>query len=811
MSDDFQKTEIIQETRRNLNAGKVVFSRFELERELGSGGMGVVWLAKDLEVEGRVALKFLPGLVRDPIAERDLRDEVKNARNLVHENIVSVRTLHKDEASIAVEMEYVDGPNLTMLIRDTPNRFLDVDKAGPIVRGLCLAIDHAWQPPRRLVHRDIKPHNMLVDSAGHVKVVDFGIAHTVSETVSRLTGQGPSERVVGTLPYMSPQQLKGEVDHRNDVYSIGATIYHTLTGSPPFRATDPAVLTQQINHDVPMSIAERRRQLANEGRTIAGAQAVPRAWEETIAACLAKDPAQRPASAREIAARLGLVEGAAVSGAPGVSRRLIGLAASLVVAAGAVFWYVSSQSSAPQAASAAPASGKEAAPPSADISAAGPAIAGAAAAVQPPVSAASVAPVPPAPVVVMRESWRLVTTEPVHIVIAHESDGRVEFDGLLNAGDKRSLPVDRPFFVRLKEGKGIAVEIDGDRPLPLSSSAGRWLVTVPASSAEAPTVKEAPLPFEAEVGPLWYAGQLNETEADWLRAALGGAHGEAERALVSRLFAQPLPLTLGQWRARTALKFPPDAATLAATRPNQLVRALDLPLPGGGTMRLLRLEAGTYRRGSPPEELGRRPSDAALGNATVAKPFFIGAFEVTQGEYEAVMKANPSYWRRERNPALPVEQVTWSLINGNGNFIPRLNEELRRLAGGLLIADLPTDEEWEYACRAGTTGAFSNGWNLTRTARENEEALAGIAWYGKTPVVPPKPVGSFQPNPWGLHDMHGNIQEWTKDGYVRGGSWLSPEAAIRSAARAAIARDASQNSQNGLRLVLRFREAPAGK
>src|SRR3954466_2594520 len=123
MSDDLQKTEIMQDTRRNLNAGKKVFARFELERELGSGGMGVVWLAKDLEVEGRVALKFLPGLVRDPLAERDLRDEVKHARDLVHENIVSVRTLHKDEKSIAVEMEYVDGPNIRMLVRDASNRF----------------------------------------------------------------------------------------------------------------------------------------------------------------------------------------------------------------------------------------------------------------------------------------------------------------------------------------------------------------------------------------------------------------------------------------------------------------------------------------------------------------------------------------------------------------------------------------------------------------------------------------------------------------------------------------------------------------
>ena len=304
-----QKIDLLQATKKDLNAGKIVFSRFELVRELGSGGMGVVWLAKDLEVEGHVALKFLPGLVRDPVAERDLRDEVKLARGLVHENIVNVNDLKKDDTSIAVQMEYVDGPTVRMLLRDTPNRFLDVDKAAPIVRGLCLAIDYAWTPPRRLVHRDIKPANMMVTPSGLVKVVDFGIAHTVAETITRLTGQSNSERVVGTLPYMSPQQLVGEVHHSSDVYSIGATIYEILTSTPPFRSSDVLTLTQQIKSDIPQTMAERRKQLIGEGRQISGAQPIPKVWEEVVASCLAKDSAKRPVSAREIARRLGLVEG----------------------------------------------------------------------------------------------------------------------------------------------------------------------------------------------------------------------------------------------------------------------------------------------------------------------------------------------------------------------------------------------------------------------------------------------------------------------------------------------------------------------
>lgn len=129
MSDDTQKIDLLQETKRHLNSGTKVFNgRYELIRELGSGGMGVVWLANDLEVKDRVALKFLPGLVRDPEAERDLREEVKNARNLVHEHIVGVRTLLTDEKTIAVEMEYVDGPNVIAQMAAEPTRCLSLEK-----------------------------------------------------------------------------------------------------------------------------------------------------------------------------------------------------------------------------------------------------------------------------------------------------------------------------------------------------------------------------------------------------------------------------------------------------------------------------------------------------------------------------------------------------------------------------------------------------------------------------------------------------------------------------------------------------------
>lgn len=808
MSDE--TIEILHETRKNLNAGKVVFKRFELLRELGSGGMGVVWLAKDLEVEGRVALKFLPGLVRDPVAERDLRDEVKNARDLVHENIVSVRTLHKDDASIAVEMEYVDGPNVNALIANSPNRFLEVDEAAPIVRGLCLAIDHAWSPPRRLVHRDIKPHNLLVNSAHQVKVVDFGIAHTVSETITRLTGRtgNERERVVGTLPYMSPQQLKGEVHHSNDIYSIGATIYQMLTGVPPFRATDTTMLMRQIEDDTAPPMAERRKQVATQAhRSIKDAQPIPKVWEETVRACLSKIPAKRPASAREIAIRLGLVEGRVEKRS---SRWVlpVGLTAAVLLAGGAA-WTFRDRFMPPANPEVRPAVPAEPITKPDNKPVNQPTTPDTRPAVENKTPAPATPQVvnPPAPAVPAgpRQAWKLLAAEPVNVSIFTLPENKLVFEGALKPGDQQALPVETTLLLQAKDAKGLQFEIDG-KPVPVADvPSHRWLVALPADPTKSLSIKEAPPPpppFEKEVGPLVAAGQVNQIESDWLRAALGGEKGAQEQALVKQLFSADSPLTLQQWRARTSLQFKPDEAALTATAPKLLVHAIDLTLlPGGAQMRLLRLEAGRFQHGSPTDEIGRRPSDQTKGPASIAKPFFIGIYEVTQAQYEAVMPRSPSYWRG--NPTWPIDQVTWNAIEGEDGFLARVNATLAKEYGGVIVADLPTDDEWEYACRAGTTTAFNNGQDITKI--ETDPALKDIAYYNRAEGGP-RPVGSFAPNAWGLYDMHGNIQEWTRDRFVRGGSWESRAANCRAASRIQMSREAGPSNQTGFRLVLRIRE-----
>lgn len=277
-----------------LSNGQRVFSRYVLEAEAGRGGMGVVWRAKDDELGGTVALKFLPEVVaHDATALDNLKTETRNARMLTHTNIVHIYDFERDDDLAAVAMEFVEGKTLSDLRLEQQGKVFSIQKLAPIVTQLCAAIEYAHSSAH-VVHRDLKPANVIVTGAGLVKVTDFGIAHTLAETSKRLTGKSPDTS--GTLPYMSPQQLLGEdASTADDIYALGATLYELLTGRPPFYTGD---LAMQIRETLPHPL--------NDQRKIAGAPPVTDIWQQTIHACLAKKVSQRPKSARDIAARLGL-------------------------------------------------------------------------------------------------------------------------------------------------------------------------------------------------------------------------------------------------------------------------------------------------------------------------------------------------------------------------------------------------------------------------------------------------------------------------------------------------------------------------
>ena len=280
---------------REFSAGQRLFDRYDLVRLIGRGGMGLVWLARDEVLAEDIALKFLPETVRlDPVAVEELKRETRRSRKLAHAHIVKVYDFIGDGRCAAIAMEFINGSSLSGLRARKQHLCFEVHEIQSWMEDLIGAFTYAHEKAR-LVHRDLKPANVMIDHHGEAKVTDFGIAGSIAENVSRVTMQQGGS---GTIAYMSPQQVMGRAPSpKDDIYSLGATIFELLTSQPPFYRGD---ISRQISLVTPPSLAERREDLG------LAAIDIPAAWEETIAACLAKEPADRPASMNEVGMRLGL-------------------------------------------------------------------------------------------------------------------------------------------------------------------------------------------------------------------------------------------------------------------------------------------------------------------------------------------------------------------------------------------------------------------------------------------------------------------------------------------------------------------------
>jgi serine/threonine protein kinase len=280
-------------TTRDFANGQKVFNRYTLIKTLGRGGMGVVWLAHDDELERNVALKFLPELIiHDRAVLGDMKRETRRSLDLTHKNIVRIYDFVHSDQSGCISMEYVDGDTLGNLRADRPHKVFETHDLKDWTSQLCDALDYAHNHAR-IIHRDLKPANLMVNKRGDLKVSDFGISRSLSDSVSMLTmEQGRS----GTLVFMSPQQLDGERgSHLDDIYSFGATAYELLTSKPPFSSGN---VDRQIREKIPPAMTMRRKDLEIEGEPI------DENWERVVAACLAKDPTRRPQSFAEIAQKL---------------------------------------------------------------------------------------------------------------------------------------------------------------------------------------------------------------------------------------------------------------------------------------------------------------------------------------------------------------------------------------------------------------------------------------------------------------------------------------------------------------------------
>ncbi len=304
---------------------QLVAGRFKLVRMLGKGGMGVVWLALDLELTQSgapqyVALKFLnPQIASSPLALDLMRKEVALARNFKHPNVVCVHEWYVAEnLPPFVCMEFVEGQTLAGLAQSRSGHRLPWEQLEALIPPLCHGLDYLHK--QGFVHRDIKPGNLMINSQGELKITDFGLSAGFALNPSEDLGVDQDYSVRGTPIYMSPQQLDGLNPHpTDDIYAFGATIYELLTGAPAFSGTNlQAIKTLKASE----SIGEANHRMLAMRK--AGSK-IPQKAIFLVARCLGKNPASRPKSCQEILQKLDLVRlgGLAYSGAGDTLAELI--------------------------------------------------------------------------------------------------------------------------------------------------------------------------------------------------------------------------------------------------------------------------------------------------------------------------------------------------------------------------------------------------------------------------------------------------------------------------------------------------------
>jgi serine/threonine-protein kinase len=251
--------------------------RYELVQELGRGAMGIVYKARDNELEEFVALKILPdNLIRNSEAVRRFKQEARNARRLSHPNIVRIHDIGEEMGRKYISMEFVEGSDLKQKIREL-KRKLPFPTVLRYARQIAEAMSYAHSIG--IVHRDIKPANLMLTNNDTIKVTDFGIAKMVESTASPDSTMAGA--IIGTPLYMSPEQVKGlQVDHRADIYSMGIVYYEMASGRPPFNEGD---LAYQHLFVEPKPLKD-----------------VPESFSRVVMKCLAKEKENRWQSAREI-------------------------------------------------------------------------------------------------------------------------------------------------------------------------------------------------------------------------------------------------------------------------------------------------------------------------------------------------------------------------------------------------------------------------------------------------------------------------------------------------------------------------------
>lgn len=673
-----------------------VLGHYAILRVLGQGAFGIVFKAFDEKLHRHVAIKAMnPQLAAtSPPRKRFLR-EARSAAAVKHENVVQVHAVEEQPLPYLV-MEYVDGETLQQKL-DTAG---PLDVAEFLHLGRQMAAGLAAAHEKGLVHRDIKPGNILLETGAEqkVKITDFGLARAADDATMTRTGT-----IAGTPMYMAPEQALGQpVDHRADLFSLGSVFYQMACGRAPFRGANALAVLKRVVDEAPRPIQEIWPEVPD--------------WLCNIIAKLhARNPDERFSSSKELADLLGRCQ---------LDLQANGKVESARVAAALVK---------PGLAANGTPDGFSATENKPLVDEGGP-------------RAASLAAAP------RKNHLRLVTLAAIGALLG--SFVVSEF-----AGATRLTPWFRPAAAR----DDSTASSDGAETASSDTKQYDWPADAPAPALE---------PFDS-------AQALRHQEA-W-----------------AKYLKTPVEYTNSQ-----GMKFrliPPGEYTMgiAADTAEDVVRH----------------DAGYKKRKAKPLDT------APVHRVRLTRAYYFGVYEVTREQYDAVMGENPaglsppgesSGQAEGDDPGkYPVDSV--SFIDA-AKFCIRLSE-LERLQpvyadsnGAITLIPgngyrLPTEAEWEYACRAGTTTVWFHG--------DQVEDLANVAWFVGNSSNGAHPVGRLKANPFGLFDVHGNLWEWCQDWYeapnksqfngetlvnpqgpatgetrlVRGGCWHSQPSACVSAIR----------------------------
>jgi serine/threonine protein kinase len=716
-----------------LGVGQTL-GKYRLDKQLGEGGMGVVWLGHHPDFSIPVAIKTIKD--GEPAFVDRFLQEARSAALINHPRVARIFDAGSDADTHFIVMEYLPGGDIGDLLSDGP---LSTERALYIVEAVAQGLAAAAKAG--IIHRDIKPDNIMLDAEGEPKLVDLGLAKELnSETSLTVTGA-----MMGTPAYIAPEQAQSckTIDIRADIYSLGATLFHLVTGEIPFKADSAMSMALAHCMQPTPDPSSHDHKLSKPLCSL-------------IMKMMAKDPADRYQTPDE------LVEAIAQL------RRSI-----------------------------------------------------------PPAS-------------VKREKPATAN-----------SPDDVGYSSLRS----RALPV-AAVLVLLLVIAVLARPKSSKRPTPSKSLTS---LSLSGSQSSAQVGKSVIFTLDGtykdgSTQPITAGATLTATPdagatISGMNVALTGLVAGPVR-ITADLAGESASATLRNSREYMAIDISPEgkpanSVSYLDSEPSDLHEDIRWKTT---TILLRRVPKGTFMMGSPNTETDREVwgDRETLHEVTLTKPFYIGVFEVTQGQWQLIMASNPA---STAGTSRPVEQVRFDDIRGTAEGMgwPKHNRVdadsfLGRLRSRTAVElDLPTEAQWEYACRAGTSTAFSFGEDPTKlhnygNYRDISSGLPiGKRSMDKTDLEhddgwkTTSDVGAFRrSNAWGLYDMHGNVSElcldWQRadlgekpltdpvraksgadipeagDHHFRGGNWSNIAAHCRAAYRGRVASDFSAKDI-GLRLV----------